>query len=172
MSTDQSSSDDGNRSLVQTRTVDRVVSVILLLIGVVLAIENWRVGAMWAAEGPQSGYFPFRLSIILIAASAWGLLLSIRAGGTADKPFVHREAFIRVLQILIPTILFVAAIKVIGLYAASALLILAFMVWLGGSGWVLSLVTSVVFSLAIFWMFEVQFKVLLPKGPIEAWLGF
>ena len=28
------------------------------------------------------------------------------------------------------------------------------------------------FSGVIFWLFEIQFKVVLPKGPIEAYLGF
>ena len=35
-----------------------------------------------------------------------------------------------------------------------------------------SLLTSIVFTLAMFITFEVAFDVIMPKGPIEALLGF
>jgi putative tricarboxylic transport membrane protein len=31
---------------------------------------------------------------------------------------------------------------------------------------------AVVMSALIFWLFEMQFKVPLPKGPLEAWFGY
>lgn len=175
MSEHPPTSDDGDKALVNKRTVDIVVSCLLLLVGVVLARDNWRVGAGWVSEGPQSGYFPFYLSLLLIAASAWGLFQTLRKGtdtAEAAEPFVGRQAFGRVLQVLVPTILFVVAIRFIGIYAASAALIVIFMIWIGKLRVLPSIATALVFSLCLFWLFEVQFKVLLPKGPIEAWLGF
>ncbi|MDZ4842562.1 MAG: tripartite tricarboxylate transporter TctB family protein [Hyphomicrobium aestuarii] len=172
MSSDPSDAASPSDVLVNVRPVEIVVCLILLGIGIVLAIENWRIGVSWGKEGPQSGYFPFRLSLILIAASGWGLCSTLWRSGSDDTAFVQKQAFARVLKVLLPTVLYVVAIYTVGLYVASALLILVFMTWIGGSKILISLVTSIGFSLAIFLLFEVYFKVLLPKGPLEAWLGF
>jgi hypothetical protein len=60
----------------------------------------------------------------------------------------------------------------LGLYVASFLLIAGFMRWVGGIAWWKSLVTSLVFAVAMFVTFDVAFDVIMPKGPLEAWLGF
>lgn len=165
-------SDNDDVALVNKRPVDIAVSILLLIVGVILAMDNWRIGARWADDGPQSGYFPFYLSLMLIIASGWGLVSALRKTGAAVEPFVGRQAFGRVLQVLIPTILFVVAIRFIGIYVASALLIVVFMAWIGKLRVLPSIATALIFSLCLFWLFEVQFKVLLPKGPLESWLGF
>src|ERR1051325_4851897 len=56
-----------------TRSVDMVVMVLLLALAALMAYDNWRTGASWAADGPEPGYFPFYLSILLAAASLYGL---------------------------------------------------------------------------------------------------
>lgn len=171
MSSDSSDAASRSDALVHVRPVDVTVSILLLLIGVALAIDNWRIGVNWAADGPQSGYFPFRLSLILIAASAWGLFLALWRRRT-DAVFVEKDAFVRVLKVLVPTVAYVGAIYAVGIYVASAALISIFMLWIGKSKLLPSLSIAVGFSVAIFWLFEIKFKVLLPKGPLESWLGF
>ena len=37
---------------------------------------------------------------------------------------------------------------------------------------VVYLIVSVAMSLIIFWLFELQFSVPLPKGPLEQWFGY
>lgn len=172
MSTESNEAAASRDALIHVRPVDLVVSALLFVLGVVLAVDNWRIGVSWASEGPQSGYFPFRLSLILVAASAWGFITTLRSGSGASESFVDKSSFVRVLQVLVPTIAFVAGIGTIGIYVSSALLIALFMIWMGRSNVLTSIATASVFSLVIFWMFEIQFKVLLPKGPVEAWLGF
>ena len=101
---DADSSADGARAVVGTRSVDIVLSLALLGLAALLGWDSWRIGMSWAADGPQAGYFPFYLSIIMGAASAYGLVaaLTARAMRTADA-FVTREQFGRVLKVLVPT---------------------------------------------------------------------
>ena len=54
----------------------------------------------------------------------------------------------------------------------SALLIAAFMRWLGHYGWGMVAAVAVGVPVATFLVFEKWFLVPLPKGPIEAYLGF
>ena len=80
---------DQSPAVTSTRTVDIVVSLILLALAALLAFDNWRTGMSWDASGPQAGYFPFYLSLILGAASIYGLVKGFIE--PASEPFVTRE---------------------------------------------------------------------------------
>jgi hypothetical protein len=45
------------------------------------------------------------------------------------------------------------------------------MIWLGKYSWVKAVPVAIAVNLALFLLFEVWFKVPLPKGPIEAAFG-
>jgi hypothetical protein len=77
-----------------------------------------------------------------------------------------------VLYVLIPTVLYVLATQFIGIYVASAVFIGGFMRAMGKFSWLKIILISVSISAALFWMFEIQFKVSLPKGPLESLLGY
>ena len=74
--------------------------------------------------------------------------------------------------ILLPLIVFVFAIAYLGIYVASVIFIAAFMLFLGKFPWWKAASVSIIMMLVFFFVFEIQFKVPLPKGPIENWLGF
>jgi len=85
---------------------------------------------------------------------------------------VRRNQFRRVLQVFIPTLLYVPATEWLGLYVASFILIAGFMILVGKlKPWV-SIVTALVFSVAMFVTFEIAFDVIMPKGPLERMLGY
>jgi len=60
----------------------------------------------------------------------------------------------------------------VGLYVSSVVLIAWFMRRHGRFGWPLSAMVSIGVPLTVFMVFERWFLVPLPKGPIEAMLGF
>src|SRR5512139_517790 len=72
-------------SVVSTRTVEIVVSLLLLALALLLGYDNWRTGIAWASDGPQAGYFPFYLALILGAASLYGLINSLVTGAGAAQ---------------------------------------------------------------------------------------
>src|SRR5690606_3626963 len=89
-----------------------------------------------------------------------------------DTPFVTWPEFRRVLQVLLPTMAYVLAIQLLGIYVASAIFIGRFMRVMDRSAWLSVSLVSISVSAILFWLFEVQFKVPLPKGPLEALLGY
>ena len=155
-----------------SRTIDIATSLVLLAFAALLAYDNWRTGMSWDATGPQAGYFPFYLSLVLAGASVYGIVKEIIARRAASEPFVRRAQLQRVLQVLAPTVAFCVLMQWLGLYVASFLLIAGFMVFIGRIAWWKSLLTSFVFSAAMFMTFEIAFDVLMPKGPLEALFGF
>jgi hypothetical protein len=78
----------------------------------------------------------------------------------------------QVLAVVVPTAIYVAAIPYLGIYVSSALLIIAFMKWLGNYNWLVAIAVGVVVPILTFLMFEVWFLVPLPKGPLENLLGY
>src|SRR3954453_2512842 len=72
------------------RGVDVVVSLLLLALAGLLAFDNWRTGMGWDSTGPQAGYFPFYLSLILGCASVYGIAKELRARRVPSEPFVRR----------------------------------------------------------------------------------
>lgn len=163
-------------ALAGKRSAERVSYVVLLALAVLLGYDNWKSGMGWASDGPQRGYLPFYLSLILGGAALWGLgttfLLRGSTGHGLDGTFVTRAQMRRVMQVFVPTLLFVAAMQWLGLYVSSLLLVGGFMRFIGRIAWWKCIVTSVVFSGAMFVVFDVAFDVIMPKGPIEALLGF
>ena len=165
------SADEG-RSLLSNRTAEVVVALLLLGVCAIVIFDSTRLGFHWLeGEGPAPGYFPFYIAVVLGISSLINLISALRGGGGGEI-FVAMRPFGRVLAVLIPSIVFVGLIQYLGIYVASAPFILAFMVAIGRENPLKALAISVAVPLALFFMFEKWFLVPLPKGPIEAWLGF
>jgi len=159
-------------AVIGTRPVDIAVSLMLLGLALLLGWDSWRIGMSWAGDGPQAGYFPFYLSLMMGAASVYGLVQAVRARAAEDPPFVLRDQFVRVMQVFVPTLAYCLAMQFLGLYVASFLLIAGFMWWTGGIAVWISLLTGFLFTAAMFVTFEIAFNVIMPKGPLEAFFGF
>ncbi|HKB61618.1 MAG TPA: tripartite tricarboxylate transporter TctB family protein, partial [Burkholderiales bacterium] len=72
---------------------------------------------------------------------------------------------------LAPTLAFCLLTQWLGLYVASFLLVAGFMRFIGKIAWWKSLLTSVIFVVAMFVTFDIAFDVIMPKGPLEAAFG-
>jgi hypothetical protein len=94
-------------------------------------------------------------------------------GRTADRSnFVDRSQLKQVLQVLVPTILFVVLIAFLGIYFSAAIFITFFMSWLGKYPIKHIAPVAIIVPAFLFLMFEIWFLVPLPKGPIETALGY
>lgn len=163
--------DDGERSVVSSKTMDVAVAAIFFAFGALVAFDSSRLGAKWAEDGPQSGYFPFYIGLIICIASLVNVVLALRVKSADDGSFVSGEQLKAVLSVAIPTLFYVLLIQFLGIYVASTAFIAGFMVWLGKYSWLKAALVSVGVSVVFFVMFEVWFMVQLPKGPLEALLG-
>ena len=152
------------------RSAEIVVSALFLLLGALVMWDSVRLGARWGADGPQAGYFPFYIALLMSIASAVNLVLAlVKKGGF--RAFVGVDQLKLVLSVLVPSILYVAMIAGLGIYVASAVFVAFFMRWLGKYPWWKVAAVSVGNSVVFFLIFEKWFKVPLPKGPLENLLG-
>ncbi len=160
------------RPAASTRSVDIVVSLLILAFASLLAWDSDRTGNEWAPDGPEAGYFPFYLSLMMGGAALYGLGRAIIGRVDEGKVFVTRDQLYRVMQVFVPTLLFCFATQYLGIYVASFILTAGFMVWIGKIAAWKSLLTAFLFSVAMFYIFEIAFNVIMPKGPLEAFFGY
>jgi hypothetical protein len=157
---------------VTYRAVEAGVALALIVVGTVVAVDSERIGAGWGPDGPQAGYFPFYIGILLTIAGISVLLNVLRLWKKHLRPFVTYAELGQVLSVLVPTAIFVAVIYFLGIYVASAIFIGWFMITHGKFGKPLVAAISIGVPLMLFMLFEKWFLVPLPKGPLERLLGY
>jgi putative tricarboxylic transport membrane protein len=159
-------------ALTSTKVVDVTVSLLLVVLAMTLGYDNWRTGISWDSTGPQAGYFPFYLAVILAGASLYGVAAAFLSRQEAAETFVTRAQLRRVMAVFVPTLLFCLATQFLGMYVASFLLIAAFMRIVGKIALWKSLLTAFLFTAIMFVTFDIAFDVIMPKGPLEAAFGY
>jgi hypothetical protein len=159
------------KAAIKTRTMEIATAIFILLCGSIVIYDSVRLGAKWGEDGPEAGYFPFYIGALLCIAGAVNLVAGIVAARRDDSDFVEIRALKLVFSVLIPTAVYTALIGPLGLYLASTIFIAAFMRWLAKYPWWLVALVSIGNSVVFFVIFEVWFKIPLPKGPLEAALG-
>lgn len=174
--------DDASPALVTNRTMELVVALLFLVASAIVITDSWRLGVAWKAnEGPAPGYFPFYIGLAMAVASLINLIRALpRARSPLGTTFVSRDAFKRVVAVLVPAIVYVALVgglrigslevPGLGIYAASAAFIVFFMIAFGGASLLASIATGVGVALALLVMFEVLFLTPLPKNPFDDWI--
>jgi putative tricarboxylic transport membrane protein len=166
---DGQESQAGTDAVVGTHAVEVGVAFGLFVLGVVVVADSVRIGRGWAPDGPEAGFYPFYVGLTLCAASGWIGLRNVRKG--SGRSFVSQLELRRVLSVLLPSVVYVASLFWIGMYVASTLFLSGFMRYLGKYAWARAVPVSLVIVGCFFALFELWFKVPLPKGPLEAWLG-
>jgi len=175
----------GGEAGISTRTMEIAVALVLLAAGALVVFDSYRLGSKWGDDGPQSGYFPFYIGMLLCISSVATLaLVAISEWRRRDRfrgaiagiqsQFVAWGPLKLVLSVLLPAVVYVLGVQLIGIYVASAVYITVFMRWLGKYPWPKSVAVGLVVSAALFVLFEVWFKVPLFKGAYDplAFLGY
>ena len=165
------SGESGGRAAFSRKTAEIVVAAVFLLLGAIIIFDSVRLGIGWGEDGPQAGYFPFYVALIICLASLANLVRALMVRPEKSKAFVEIGQLKLVLAVLVPTAIYAALIDWLGIYVASILFVGIFMRWLGKYEWWKVLAVSIGNSVFFFLIFEIWFSIPLPKGPIEALLG-
>lgn len=159
--------------MVGSRWPELLLAVLLMAVAVVVIVDAQRVGIGWDEfDGPRAGYFPFRVGCLLLLASGWIALKQLFSWRSQNPDFASTTQLGMVWAITWPMAVYVALVQPLGIYLASTLLIAYFMRRHGKYRLPALSAVSLGVPLFFFVVFERWFLVSLPKGPIEAALGF
>lgn len=120
--------------------------------------------------GPQAGWFPFYLAVLMLLCSLVVLVpkvIQAAREGLADKPFVSLDGVKAVLGAFGPMLVYVCTLPWLGFYLGSTLYLIYALRFVGKHSWTLSVVTAILFSAAIFTIFEKYLLLSLAKGFLE-----
>lgn len=118
-------------------------------------------------SGPQSGFWPFWLSVGMLISTAFIALNWFRGTSPAsqsDEPVL--DAFGRKTLLLVGggIIGFVALVEFVSMYGAVAIFLLYYVKVLGGHSWLVTAPLVLVFPLMLFFFFEGLMQITMPTG--------
>ena len=160
----------GERQAFSQKTAELAVAGLFLAFGALVVYDSVRLGASWGPDGPRPGYFPFYVGLMICVSALVNMARAALKKKAQDRPFVLVGPLRMVLAVLIPSAIYVALVTWIGIYLSSIFFIGFFMRWLGRYAWWKVVAVSVATMAVFYLIFEIWFKVPLPKGPVESWL--
>ena len=153
------------------RSVEIGVALLTLAFGGVVLVGSMQVGINWGVEGPRPGFFPFYISLFIIASSVVNLVQVWNPAASGQRVFTTWGQLRQVMSVVVPACIYVALVPVLGMYVSSMLLIAVFMMWLGGYDWRMTTPIAIGVPAIVYIVFERYFMIGLPKGPLEDLLG-
>lgn len=104
---------------IERRPAELAAAALTGALGIAAVWGSSELGAAWTTSGPEPGYFPFYVGLILIAASLGNAVAALRAR-PAEETWLTPDQSRRLIGFLIPLVVYVAATVWLGPYVASA----------------------------------------------------
>ena len=159
-----------SETLVSRFAMEVATACFTMAVGAIVCYGAREYGIGWGDAGPQPGYFPFYVGLIVILASCGSLVQAVVQHRDRREAFLTREQASRILAFFGPMFAFVVLSMLLGMYVALTLYLFGVMVRQGGYGIPKAAAVSVGTALTCYVVFEVWFLVPLLKGPLEALL--
>lgn len=129
---------------------------------------HWsNIGVNIDGSGPGKGFWPFYLALGMFISCIWIIINAIRRQSPpsqSDEPFMDGYAKKMLLFVGGGLIAFLVLIDLISMYAAIAVFMLYYMLFLGRHPFSLSIVTSLVVPFWLYLFFDIVMTKVQPKG--------
>ena len=112
--------------------------------------------------GPS--WYPFWAAALMGLAAVFVAYRQVALPQAAEGAFAGRESVISVLKLVVPMVIYAFSFQWLGFYIATAAYMGFFSAYVGRYRWYAILAVAIVTPLAIYLLFEVGFKLLLPKS--------
>jgi putative tricarboxylic transport membrane protein len=143
--------------------VEIAVAIILIALGVVLFNESLRLGPGWGVSGPQAGFFPFVLTLMMVIGTIGVIYTTYRKPDR--RPFFEvNQEIVDLLKVGLPIAAAVLAIRWLGLYATSGLYLGLFMAWYGNFRWYYALAGAILLPLILWIVLRYGFNIAMPMS--------
>jgi hypothetical protein len=156
------------------RKGDIICAGVILCLGILVMYDSIRLNIGWGMNGPEPGFYPFIMSLIVVIGSLMVINLAVGRKGVSqsDKPFFPEGSKKPVLNVIIPAVVMVILTEYVGLYLAAGLYLAFYMRWIGRHRWGTVILISVIVPLSTYVVFDMVFLVPTPKGSLEGIIGF
>lgn len=138
---------------------------IIVALAILVGVQSLRLGAGWGSTGPETGFWPFLMVVIIIISAVFAIPGMIRRK-EFPRFWESHPGGVSAMKVLVPLVGVGLATQYLGIYLMSALYMGLFMRWLGRYRWPAVIVTAVLTPIVLYLLFEKGFLLLLPKSPL------
>ena len=128
-----------------------------------------QLGSSPGDVGPS--WYPFWSAALMGLAAAYVGVRAMTQPQSTESPFATRESVTSVVKLVIPMFIYALSFPWLGFYVATAIYMAFFAWYLGRYRWWAIAAAGVITPLAVFLLFEVAFRLTLPKSLLYP-LGF
>ena len=142
------------------------IAVLLIGIATLVIVDAVRLGFRWGDDGPESGFFPFWLGIILVICAVIELrrlLVQVRNHAPA-KRLMPPGAWKPIAWVLAPAAGMLLVTELVGLHLAAALYLGFYMRATGKVRWATTLAVAILVPALLYVALDKLFMVPMPQG--------
>ncbi len=156
--------------ILNRRAAEILFSVITGAVGIAVIKGALEMDVGWTSSGPDAGYFPFRVGLIILAASIVNL---VQRGFLAPDygDYISRKDARAMALFFIPLVCLAIGSLWLGLYLAIALYLVLALGLIGKVAWRKAVTIALTTSVVLYMTFEFLFNLPLPKGPLGPLFG-
>jgi putative tricarboxylic transport membrane protein len=154
------------------------VACLFLLIVSPVVWESLRLGAGFGGHvagspvvGPRPGFFPLVMAG-LVTLGAVGVLAQAMRQPSRTRFLEEPQGVTDLVQVGIPVAIAISLVPFLGLYLVAAAYISGFAVWYGRIRWYIAVPVGVALPLAVWWVLEQSFRLMMPKSPFYPSIPF
>ena len=150
------------------RKGEMITAGFFIILSVIVIAECFRLGFGWEPQqGPQAGYVPFYLALLMLFCSVFIFYLGWKKEKKeGDNFFINKEGMMEAGRIALTSLLFAGLIVYTGVYIAMLIYSPIFVRWLGKHSWPAVIAFTVIVTLTIYFGMEVGLKIPLPRSPL------
>jgi hypothetical protein len=147
--------------VISRRALEIATAALTGAFGAAIVVSSLNAGVGWTSRGVGSGTFPMIAGVLIVAGSLYNAVRASLAAG----PVVLDPAGLRKLAwMLLPAVLFVAAIPVAGLHLAAGAYAFASVAMHRSGSMRSAVLIAIATPLALYGIFDWAFQVALPRG--------
>ena len=143
--------------------MELAVALLLVLLGGLILNEAFRLGPGWGDQGPQPGFFPFVLSIVMTLA-ALGVLVKSWKVPDSQPFFEVQQEVTDLVKVGLPILAAIALLRWAGLYVTSGIYIAFFMSWYGRFRWYEALAGGIALPVILWLVLRHGFNIAMPMS--------
>ena len=139
-----------------------------MILSLLIIAECFRLGFGWEEmSGPQAGFVPFYLALLMLFSSMFIFYLAWKSGKKEDdRFFVNKRGMMEAIKIATTALLFSIIIVYAGVYFAILIFAPIFVRWLGKHNWLTVVIFTIGITIVIYVGMEVGLKLPLPRSPL------
>ncbi len=155
--------------MISRRSLEVATAALTGTFGIAVSVSSLELGVAWTSSGVSPGTLPFVTGLVIIGGSLLNLAWGFAAGREA---VIDADNFRRLAGLFLPALAYIAVIPLLGMYVASALYVFGVLFAQHRTSLQRATVTAAAVVLTLYGLFEVTFRVFLPRGWLGSALGF